>query len=201
MRSDAGSKRSRCKKTAFMKKIFFIIFFIPLLFSFHLQAQDSTRTGLLYGQNHSYYLTAPLGWIIDNTSGREEGFTAVFYPEGSSWADAETVMYATYVNYDSTKKETVKDIITSDSVQFQQAAPQLRVKRLSPIQIGKDKKAIIYSYSSEGNYETVAYLGEKKGVIVIVLSSKNKNGPVNYNRSFESLVKSYRFLTDKVNIK
>jgi hypothetical protein len=138
--------------------------------------------------------------VIDKASGREDGMTAVFYPTGSSWATGETVMYATYVNFDSTKKETVKDIIAIDSIQFQKASPQLRVKKQTPIKIGKDRKAIVYSYSAEGNYEMVAYLAEKKGVILIVLSSKNKNGPVNYNQAFESLVKSYRFLTDKVSI-
>jgi hypothetical protein len=183
-----------------MKKIYFpgICIFLFSLNSLH--AQDSTRTGLLYGHNHSYYLTAPVGWVIDNLNGKEEGFNAVFYPKGSSWAGAETVMYTTYVSFDSTKKETVNDVIKSDSAAFRQNSPQLRVKKQNPIDIGKNKKAIVFSFSMEGNYETVAYLEEKKGVVVIVISSKNKNGCINNNASFESLVKSYRFLTDKVNI-
>lgn len=183
-----------------MNRIFLAYFFSSFLLN-SLSAQDSTRTGLLYGNNHSYYLTAPVGWIIDNQSGREDGMNAVFYPKGSSWADGETVMYTTFVNFDSIKKETIRDIISGDSARFHQASPQSRVKKQTPVEIGKNKKAVIYSFSMEGNYETVAYLEEKKGIVVIVLSSKNKNGPVNNNKAFESLLKSYRFLTDKVNIK
>lgn len=182
------------------KNSFACVFFF--LFSFHnLLAQDSTRTGLLYGHDHSYYLTAPVGWIIDNQNGREEGMNAVFYPKGSSWSDAETVMYTTYVSFDSAKKETIGDIIASDSARFRQASSQSRVKKQIPVDIGKGKKAIVYNFSMDGNYETVAYMQEKKGVIVMVISSKNKNGCINNYKSFESLLKSYRFLTDKVNIK
>ncbi len=43
-----------------------------------------TNTGLIYGHNHSYFLTAPSGWVIDNESGREENLMAVFYPKGES---------------------------------------------------------------------------------------------------------------------
>jgi hypothetical protein len=197
MRIDASCEG--CEKTKFMKRNFiFCVCFLFLSF-LNLQAQDSTRTGLLYGQNHSYYLTAPIGWVMDKNTAREEGMTAVFYPTGSSWADAETVMYAAYLNFDTAKKETVKEVIAADSIEFKKTSPELRIKKQSSIQAGKNKRAVVYSFSAPGNYETVAYLPEKKGVILLVISSKNKNGCINNYQSFESLVKSYRFLTDKVN--
>jgi hypothetical protein len=183
-----------------MKRLSYFFIFL-FLYSFQtLPAQDSTRTALIYGRGHSYYLTTPIGWVIDHEGGFEEGMNAVFYPAGSTWADAETVMYTTFASYDTTKKETIKDIIASDSNQYKKTSPQLRIKKQSSIQIGKNKKAIVYNFSMEGNYETVAYIEEKKGVTLIVISSKNKNGCINNYKSFESLVRSYRFLTDKVNI-
>lgn len=184
-----------------MKRIHSIIIFTLLFCSYYSNAQDSIRTGLIYGHDHSYYLTTPPGWVIDNQNGRELGMNAVFYPKGSSWDDAETVMYTTYISFDSSKNETVKDVIAADSIQYKKTSPQLRIKKQTPVKIGKNKKAIVYSFSVEGNYEIAAYLEEKKGVILIVISSKNKNGCINNYKSFESLIKSYRFLTDKVNIK
>jgi hypothetical protein len=182
-----------------MKK-FIVIFFFAVFAK--ANAQDTTNTALLYGHNHSYYLSAPIGWIMDNASGREQGMTSVFYPKGSSWANGETVMYTTYINFDSTKNETIRDIITFDSAQFKTTSPQLKVSKLKPIVINKTKKAIVYSYSGDinGNYETVAYIPEKKGVVMIVISSSNKNGCTNNYKAFEALVRSYKFLTDKVNI-
>jgi hypothetical protein len=184
-----------------MKNLFSLLLFA--LLTGQCLAQDSTRTGLLYGHNNAYYLTAPLGWVMDNENGKEEGLTAVFYPQGSTWTEAETVMYTTFTNFDSTKNETVKDVIKSDSVNFKLHAPQLKIRKLDPVKIGKHKQALIYSYSgeAEGYYEEVAYIAEKKGTVMIILSSKNKNGCVNNHKSFESLIRSYRFLTDQVNIK
>lgn len=187
-----------------MKRSFLLLFF-PLIYTFqvHAQSQDSTRTKLLYGYNNAYYLTSPAEWAIDNESGKEQGLTAVFYPKGSTWAEGETVMYTTFTNFDSTKKETVLDVIKGDSLEFKAHSPQLSIKKQKDIAIGKNKKAIVYAYSDEpnGNYENVAYIPEKKGVVMIIISSRNKNGCINHYRDFESLVRSYRFLTDNVNIK
>jgi hypothetical protein len=181
----------------------FSFFSLLCIFILNANAQDSTQSGLLYGHNNAYYLTAPIGWIMDNESGREEGLTAVFYPKDSSWANAETVMYTTFINFDTTKNETVLDIIRFDSVNFKQNSPQLLTKKQKPISMGKNKKALVYSYSGDvnGNYEMVAYIPESKGVVLIIISSRNKNGCINHHKSFEALVRSYKFLTDKVNIK
>ncbi|MCW3102395.1 MAG: hypothetical protein JWO09_835 [Bacteroidetes bacterium] len=180
-----------------------ILFFLSVLLFSHsaVKAQDSTRTGLLYGYNNAYYLTAPLGWVMDNENGKEEGLTAVFYPKGSTWAEGETVMYTTFTNYDTTKKETVMDVIKGDSIDYKAHSPQLQVRKQTDIAIGKKKKAMVYSYSATDIYEEVAYIPEKKGVVMIIMSSRNKNGCINNHKSFEALVRSYKFLTDQVNIK
>ncbi len=184
-----------------MKKKF-LFFFSFIIITSAVKAQDTTSTGLLYGHNHSYYLTAPLGWVMDHESGKDQGLTAVFYPKGSSWAGAETVMYASYASYDTTKKETVKNVITTDSLQFLSTSPDLKVSKQDPVNIGRGKKAMVYSYSDNvnSNYETVGYIAEKKGVVMIIISSRNKNGCINNYKTFEALIKSYKFLTDKVNV-
>ena len=184
-----------------MKRFLLFGFIIFSILSSKAQV-DSCSSGLLYGYNHSYYLSAPVGWMMDTESGKEQGITAVFYPKGSSWADGETVMYTTFTSFDTLKHETLKNVIASDSIQFKSNSPQLSIKHQSPITISKGKKAEVYNYSGDvnGNYEVVAYITENKGVSMIILSSRNKNGCINNYKMFESLVKSYKFLTDKVNI-
>ena len=55
------------------------------------QSQEQSKndkganSGIIYGENHAFTLTAPTGWVLDNTSGAKQGLQAVFYPEGSSW--------------------------------------------------------------------------------------------------------------------
>jgi hypothetical protein len=182
-------------------KRFFLLFSFCILIISAGTAQDSTRTGLLYGYNNAYYLTAPIGWVMDNENGKEEGLTAVFYPKGSTWAEGETVMYTTFTNFDTTKKETVLDVIRGDSIDYKAHSPELQVRKQKAIPVGKNKKAFVYSYSATGNFEEVAYIPEKKGVVMIIISSRNKNGCINNHNNFEALVKSYKFLTDQVNIK
>jgi hypothetical protein len=184
-----------------MKRLF-AVFSLLILISLKIFAQDSIRTGLLYGFNNAYYLSAPIGWVMDNESGKEEGLTAVFYPKSSSWAEGETVMYSTFINFDTTKNESVADIIKGDSLKLKEHSSEIVISRQKPVTIGKTKKVAVMAYSSEKDkyYENVAYIPEKKGVVLIVISSHNKNGCINHHKEFEALVKSYRFLTDKVNI-
>lgn len=160
------------------------------------------NSGILYGHDHSYYLTAPPGWILDSESGMDQGLTAVFYPKGSSWSDAETAMYSTYTAFDTTRKETLRDVIAADSANFKNLSPGLKIGKQDAIPLGKMRSIPVSSYSdpANNNYEMVAYIAEKKGVVMIVISSRNKNGCINNYKSFESLVRSYKFLTDKVNI-
>jgi hypothetical protein len=177
--------------------------FFFIVFAAKGNAQDSTRTGLLYGHNNAYYLTAPAGWVMDNESGKELGLTAVLYPKGSSWDTAKTVMYTTFASFDTTKQETLKQFISNDSIQFRAVSPHASIKVQKSIKMGKNKTIPVYSYNDaeKGNYDLIAYIEEKKGVVMIVISSMDKNGCINNYSSFNSLVRSYRFLTDNVNIK
>ena len=204
MRPDGGSTQ-RSKEITRMRA--YLLCLAGLITAFSLSAQEKTPpgdsgTGILYGHDHSYYLTPPPGWVLDAESGSDQGLTAVFYPKGSSWADAETAMYATYTAFDTTKKETLADVIAADSTNFKSTSPGISAGRQESIPIGKTRTAKVMSYSdaANSNYEMVAYIAEKKGVVMLVISSRSKNGCINNYKTFESLVRSYRFLTDKVNI-
>jgi hypothetical protein len=58
-------------------------------FLFACLAED----GYVHGVNHCYYLNEPTGWVLDTESGKRQGLPMVFYPKGSSWAKATTVIY------------------------------------------------------------------------------------------------------------
>lgn len=187
-----------------MKKALLItLFFLNFAFLFAQKDSLKNNSGLVYGPNHSYFLTAPSGWVLDNESGLQEGLMAVFYPKGETWADAETVMYTTFSSYDTTKKEDVYVMIKYDSVQFTTNAPKIKIIKQKPIKMGKTKKtALIYDYLDEENknFERVAYIGEKKGVAMIIITSRSNAGLQKNIKKFESLLKTYRFLTDNVSL-
>lgn len=57
------------------------------------EAAKEANSGLIFGKNHAFVLTAPTGWVLDNKSGVTQGLQAVFFPAGSSWKDGAAVMY------------------------------------------------------------------------------------------------------------
>jgi len=55
--------------------------------------QENYREGIVHGPKAGFNISAPEGWVLDNESGKDQGFPCVLYPKGSSWANAKTVMY------------------------------------------------------------------------------------------------------------
>src|SRR5438093_8095792 len=72
----------------------FIVCIIFLLICGTNFGQESYPGGIVYGPKAAFNIAAPEGWVLDNTSGVEQGLPCVLYPKGSSWADAKTIMYA-----------------------------------------------------------------------------------------------------------
>ena len=89
-------------------------------------AEKEIGGGIVYGDEHSFFIEAPTGWVLDNRSGVSQGSHAVFYPKGSSWSKAPAVMY---VNTANKKKEgitTTQELIDIDLAKFKK-----RILRLS----------------------------------------------------------------------
>src|SRR5690348_7645586 len=64
---------------------------IPPICTVHGQ---ETSPGIVHGPKTGFNITAPEGWVLDTEAGKEQGFSCVLYPKGSSWGDAKTAMYA-----------------------------------------------------------------------------------------------------------
>lgn len=175
---------------------------IPILVFLQLAVfgQSEPGTGIIYGKNHAFSLTAPSGWILDNKSGVSQGIHAVFYKRGQSWKDATTAMYANTASLEDEAHKTIEQLIKFDLDKFK--------KNYSDIQItdGKDitikgnviAKIKYLSGKSYGNYEAISYIDAGKTGVMIVISSRTKDEFDNSLPAFESLVKSYLFMADKV---
>ena len=195
----------RVKLKMLMKKRSNIILVLLLLcVSTFAQKRDETskdsNSGIIYGKNHAYTLTAPKGWVLDNRSGVKQGLHAVFYPQGSSWSDGVAVMYANVWQKENAK-QTVQDIVDSDIQKFKEIIPDLKVVNVEAVKLEKDRTAIVKYFTSEAkgqNFEAIAYINEEKLVVLIVLSSRTKKDFESSLPAFRELVGSYSFLTDKV---
>lgn len=161
----------------------------------------SLTSGIVYGADHSFVITAPDGWVLDNTSGQPQGLHAVFYREGETWRGASVVMYANTASKRIDGQRTLKELVDYDVDQFRRKSPRLLVAPARSIAVnGRTAEVLTFEGDQYGNYEAVAYIDEQYTVVMLVLTSRTK---AEYDRAypdFEKLVASYQFLTSNVEI-
>jgi len=162
--------------------------------------QDSMNSGIIYGKNHAFGLTAPEGWILDNQSGVKYGIHAVFYRKGETWVNAETVMYANTASFEFNDVNTLEKLIEYDINNFKMNYRNVKSSKGKDINLkgGKIAKVRYFTGDKFGNFEAIAYIEEEKIGVMIVMSSKTKTGFDNSLTAFEKLVKSYFFISSKV---
>jgi len=158
------------------------------------------KTGIIYGSNFAYSLTAPEGWVLDNTSGVQNGLDAVFYKKGGSWAKSVAVMYTNTASLEDNAHRSLDLLMKYDVNEFMKNYPDMHITNGKDIILRNNKIAKVkYLFGKTyKNYEAVAYIDAGKNCIMIVISSKNKDEYDKSLQAFESIVKSYLYITDKV---
>ena len=181
----------------------FLVMPLLILIAITAMSQDNVNTGIIYGKNHAFRLSAPKGWVLDNKSGVSQGLHAVFYPKGQSWKEAPTVMYANTASLEDDAHRTLEKLIEFDLNNFKKNYPGISVTEESNIKIKENVVAKVRYLSGQtyGNYEAIAYIDEGKTGVMIILSSRTKEGFENSLRVFNELVTSYVFLGEGLNDK
>jgi hypothetical protein len=173
-----------------------------IVFTIAQSSQSSEEgTGIIYGSDHAFMVTAPSGWVIDNKNGVSQGLWAVFYPVGSSWKDSNVVMYINTAS--KAGNPTLEGLIAFDLEQQRNESPGIHIISGEPLVLEDGTKVTVNQFSGDrwGNYESVAYIEAPTVWVMIVLTSRNESAYKAALPAFNSLVKTYKFLTTKVGIK
>ena len=173
-----------------------------LLFSFSWGQnanRDSSRldSQIIYGNDHSFFLTAPKGWVLDRSSGINQGLYVVFYPKRGGWKTSPAVMYAYTESKKSTNYATSENIIRSEVAQYKENYPKVKLS-ISPEIKTKDNKTALVRLYFYSHFESVAYIDEKPITVIIVLTAQTEKAFTEAFPSFQDLVRSYSFLTYEV---
>src|SRR5947207_11362377 len=80
---------------------------LALLPCWPISAQETYPAGIVYGPKAAFSIAAPEGWVLDNTSGADQGLPCVLYPKGFSWSDARTIMYAKICRHPIRRRERI----------------------------------------------------------------------------------------------
>jgi hypothetical protein len=161
--------------------------------------EEGIGSGIIYGTNPAYSLSAPKGWVMDNQAGVSQSIFAVFYPHGASWGDGSVVMY-TNVIQKRDDKQTLAEVIAAEQADTKQHSPGLKITDAPALPTRKDNTATVkyLTGDADGNFEAIAYINEPKLVVLLVLSARNKTDFDKSLPAFAELVKSYFFISDNV---
>ncbi|HEY6196948.1 MAG TPA: hypothetical protein VI504_18125, partial [Candidatus Eisenbacteria bacterium] len=158
---------------------------------------DSTRQALVIeGDDHLFMVSAPAGWVLDDTSGMGSRIRCVFYPKGQKWSTAPTVMYVNPLHGYGARTRTVSTLMSEDEKAFKKRAPKGTVTEAGTIATTGRKTAHVRYFSDDGGppHEAVAYVPERELVMLLVLTSRTPQGFQQALGAYHQLVESYAWV-------
>lgn len=162
-------------------------------------AQAQTGGGaLIYAEGGAFLLTGPKGWTLDREVGQRLGTCCVYYPEGSTWDDAETVMYPSIASK-GPGQVTLEEFMRNDLDDFRDHNPGMSFEDgvEIPLKHGRSAKIRYFYNVNRGSSEAVAYINEPKIIALVVMNSKTKKG-LNENLPFlKATLATYAFMDVK----
>jgi len=156
----------------------------------------SVARGPIEGDDHLFMVSAPDGWVLDDTSGMGSRIRCVFYPKGQKWSTAPTVMYVNPLHGYGAKTRTVSTLMSEDEKAFKKRAPRGTVTEAGTIATTGKKAAHVRYFSDDGGppHEAVAYVPESELVMLLVLSSRTPQGFQQALGAYHKLVESYAWV-------
>ncbi len=162
-------------------------------------ASAEASTGLLHGRDHAFYLTAPAGWILDTQAGRADGLSVVFYPAKTQWATAPVVMYAVGVP-EADDAVTVDSFLADNVARVQAHAPKTEIATAPDLETSDGRAARVLRLTREGSHETVAFIRERRSVVVVTMTARTAAAFAAARPAFEAVVASYQYLGENVTL-
>ena len=159
--------------------------------------QISEGFTVLKGDGYAFELKAPLGWVLDDKVGNDQGLNVVFYPEHASWDKSDAVCFArvrTLDNHVNNIEEQVRETVKAF---HDNGNPKAEAKFMKTLTTRDASKAKIYYFTGDqfGNNEATAYIQAKGSIHFITLSARSSKAFRDALPAFDALVTSYEDLT------
>ncbi|MBI5299189.1 MAG: hypothetical protein HY877_02685 [Deltaproteobacteria bacterium] len=168
-------------------------FLLVMLLSIPLWAEGR----IIYGEGFAFSVEAPTKWVLDVSNAPPE-LNLILYPQGQTWADASSVMYARVLKKG---KRQIQDIIKEDEADFLQRCPQGKIEKKS-LTVKIKNPSETRSFLCSGNaYEAVTFIDIEKVAVLFVLSSRTETAFNAGLKDFENLVRSFGWIASEVKAK
>lgn len=149
------------------------------------------------GDGYSFYITAPMGWVLDLEAGKLLDSDAVLYPKGTRYDDAPSVLYASAAQRD--KGKNLAELIQLDFNGTKSQNPRLAMEKGPTLYSLLQKPAQVRFYNGfkDGHWEADAYLEEEDVIVTFVLSSSDEKIFHEDLPALQVLVASYVFAPEE----
>ena len=153
---------------------------------------------LLYSEGGAFLIEGPKGWILDQDTGKQIGTCCVYYPHGSTWDNAETVMYPSIVTK-GPGQQTLGEFMKSDLAGFRKHDPAMSYEDAPDIALQHNRvaKVRVFDGVNRGSCEAVAYIDEEKIIALFVVSSKTRKGLEESMPLLRSALQTYMYMDVK----
>ncbi|HEV3410158.1 MAG TPA: hypothetical protein VG095_07680 [Chthoniobacterales bacterium] len=151
---------------------------------------DQVPFAIVYGPKGAFNISAPAGWVIDNTAGESNGLPCVLFRKGQTWQKAEPLMYAKIA---STSHEDAEAFAKTAIEEMKKERGNYEVKRVATGKTKGGQPYFINQYSPSENYprlERVAYVQMPKAVAYIVFSCDGEKALRKHQRALTQVVES-----------
>ena len=151
---------------------------------------DQVPFAIVHGPKGAFSITAPAGWVIDNTAGASDGLPCVLFPKGQTWENADPLMYAKIA---STSDEEAEAFAKTAIAEMKKDRGEYEVKRLTTGKTKGGQPYFINQYSPTENYprtERVAYVQMPKAVAYIVFSCDSEKVFRKHQRALTEVVET-----------
>jgi hypothetical protein len=166
-----------------------------------VSANDSLKAQFLYHGDCSYSLSETEGWEANGEPPQQDDYVKllVMYEPNSSIKHSAPIGISSNVIFKDEFKDEFKGSIFNGFLKWQKETALDRGERVieaKSIKTEDNKIALVRKYliQSIGEYFAIAYIDEPEYIIMITFTTKDLNDFNNHYKSFENIVKSYKYM-------
>lgn len=158
----------------------------------------NAQLGYAHGKDHCYHFETPAGWQMDNRAAAAEGVPMVFYPAGSTWQSAETVMYTRPSAKSRPAVDAIKAQVDDVIAMYRSAAETVIAKNAGPVKAKSGATGQLWEYSGyrNGGKELAVYFRGRETVNYFVAQLPANIEADKAKLSLIELASTYREGTD-----